>query len=72
MSEVAQSSEACFKESSSEHYQLVIVGAGMVGAALAAGLANSDISIALIEPNRAPEPPASRIDCADFGSSVLL
>ena len=58
------------KTSSSEHYQVVIVGAGMVGAALAAGLANSDISIALIEPNRAPEPPASRIDCADFGSRV--
>lgn len=54
----------------SEHYQVVIVGAGMVGAALAAGLANSDISVALIEPNREPEPPRNLVECADFGVRV--
>ncbi len=52
------------------HYQVVIVGAGMVGAALAAGLAKTNISVALIEPNRAQQPSKDRISCADFGSRV--
>lgn len=54
----------------SDPYQVVIVGAGMVGAALAAGLANSDISVALIEPNREPKPSSNFVECADFGSRV--
>ena len=48
-------------------YQIVIVGGGMVGSALAASLAHSDISIALIEPNVAQQPP--QIDLSSEGSS---
>lgn len=58
------------KNTEAEYYQVVIVGAGMVGAALAAGLVNSDISVALIEPNQAEKPPSNRVDCADYGSRV--
>lgn len=50
-------------------YQLVIVGAGMVGAALAAGLANSGISIALVEPNIA-KPLSIPSTCSEFDTRV--
>ena len=53
-----------------EQYQVVIVGAGMVGAALAAGLANSQISVALIEPNAPKAPPEHRMVCEDFDIRV--
>ena len=51
-------------------YQVVIVGAGMVGAALAAGLASSQISVALIEPNAPKAPPEHRMACEDFDIRV--
>jgi len=56
-------------------YQIVIVGGGMVGSALAASLANSDISIALIEPNVAQQTPQIDLSsegssCADFDTRV--
>jgi 2-octaprenylphenol hydroxylase len=56
-------------------YQIVIVGGGMVGSALAASLAHSDISIALIEPNVAQQPPQIDLSsegssCADFDTRV--
>ena len=53
-----------------DSYQIVIVGGGMVGSALAASLANSDISIALIEPNAAQQPPQSTLSCAEFDTRV--
>lgn len=53
-----------------DSYQVVIVGGGMVGTALAAALANSDISIALIEPNKVQEPAQQRVNCADFDTRV--
>ena len=58
-----------------EDYQIIIVGGGMVGSALAASLANSDISIALIEPNVAQQPPQTDLSsgessCADFDTRV--
>jgi 2-octaprenylphenol hydroxylase len=58
-----------------ESYQVIIVGGGMVGSALAASLANSDISIALIEPNIAKQPPeldlsCEQTPCADFDTRV--
>jgi 2-octaprenylphenol hydroxylase len=58
-----------------DNYQVVIVGGGMVGSALAAALANSDISIALIEPNAAQQPPQTDLSnersvCAEFDTRV--
>jgi len=53
-----------------EEYQVIIVGGGMVGSALAAGLANSDISVALIEPNSAQRPPIGSLNCSDFDTRV--
>jgi len=58
-----------------EDYQIIIVGGGMVGSALAASLGNSDISIALIEPNVAQQPPQTDLSsgessCADFDTRV--
>lgn len=53
-----------------EDYQVIIVGGGMVGSALAAGLANSGISVALIEPNSTQQPPVDSINCADFDTRV--
>ncbi len=53
-----------------ESYQIIIVGGGMVGTALAAGLANSGISIALIEPNIPNKPPLDISQCADFDTRV--
>jgi 2-octaprenylphenol hydroxylase len=53
-----------------QEYQVVIVGGGMVGSALAASLANSDISVALIEPNQAQQPPNDISDCAGFDTRV--
>lgn len=63
-----------------DRYQIVIVGGGMVGSALAVALANSDISIALIEPNEAQQPPQTDLasdnssnkesSCADFDTRV--
>ncbi len=53
-----------------DSYQVVIVGGGMVGTALAAALANSDISIALIEPSKVQEPAQQRVNCADFDTRV--
>jgi 2-octaprenylphenol hydroxylase len=55
---------------SRQEYQVVIVGGGMVGSALAASLANSDISVALIEPNQAQQPPNDISDCAGFDTRV--
>lgn len=51
-------------------YQVVIVGAGMVGNALAAGLANSDISVAVVEPNAAQQPPEGVLACEQFDTRV--
>jgi 2-octaprenylphenol hydroxylase len=53
-----------------EDYQVIIVGGGMVGSALAAGLAHSDISVALIEPNTAQQPPVDAMTCNDFDTRV--
>ncbi len=53
-----------------EQYQVVIVGAGMVGTALAAGLANSGISVALIEPNEPKQPPEDLSECSQFDTRV--
>lgn len=58
------------ENSDCSQYQVVIVGAGMVGAALAASLANSQISVALIEPNVPKAPPEKRIKCDDFDIRV--
>jgi 2-octaprenylphenol hydroxylase len=51
-------------------YQVVIVGGGMVGSALAASLADTDIKVALIEPNQAQQPPLELNRCADFDLRV--
>lgn len=53
-----------------EDYQVIIVGGGMVGSALAAGLANSDVSVALIEPNSAQQPPLELSNCIEFDTRV--
>jgi len=53
-----------------DNYQIVIVGGGMVGTALAAALANSEITIALIEPNAAQQPADKILQCADFDTRV--
>jgi 2-octaprenylphenol hydroxylase len=52
------------------NYQVIIVGGGMVGSALAVALANTDISIALIEPNAPQRPPETELDCAGFDTRV--
>lgn len=58
-----------------ESFDVVIVGAGLVGASLAAALAPSGLSVALIEP-RAPAAPAdswdSRIYAVSPGSAAFL
>ena len=51
-------------------FQVVIVGAGMVGNALAAGLANSNISVAIVEPNAAQQPPEVISECDQFDTRV--
>ncbi len=58
------------KQQSADDYQIVIVGGGMVGSALAASLANTDIKIALIEPNEAQQPPKTLQSCADYDLRV--
>jgi 2-octaprenylphenol hydroxylase len=68
------------KGSSVKSYQVIIVGGGMVGLALATALADSDISIALIEPNAAQQPPqvdlssdnssSKESSCAEFDTRV--
>jgi len=44
-----------------KRFDVIIVGGGMVGTALACALAREGLSIALLEP-RTPEPPGGRID----------
>ncbi len=46
--------------SQNQHYDVIIAGAGMVGAALACALANSPLRIALLE-RRPPSPPGDHI-----------
>lgn len=59
----------------SESFDVAIVGAGLVGASLAAALAPSGLSVALIEP-RAPAPPPanwdSRVYAVSPGSVAFL
>ena len=58
-----------------QSYDLTIVGGGMVGLTLAASLANSALSIALIESNNAPvlsEQPASRVSAISFASRTIF
>jgi 2-octaprenylphenol hydroxylase len=54
----------------SSEFQVVIVGAGMVGNALAAGLANSGISVAIVEPNVGQQPPSVISECHQFDTRV--
>ena len=57
------------------HFDIIIVGAGIVGAALAAALRNSGLNLALIEPRPPHEPAAdwdTRIYAISPGSVALL
>lgn len=56
-------------------YDLVIVGGGMVGLTLAASLANSELTVAVIENGEAPvltETPASRVSAISIASRHVL
>lgn len=58
-----------------QSYDLTIVGGGMVGLTLAASLANSTLSIALIEANEKPtatEDPATRVSAISFASKQIF
>ena len=57
-------------ESSETYFDIVIVGGGMVGTSIAAALKNSDIRIALIEPNAPLQPNAEQLTCADYDLRV--
>ena len=58
-----------------QSYDVTIVGGGMVGLTLAASLANSPLSIALIEANENPEltsEPASRVSAISYASRAIF
>ncbi|WP_028865010.1 FAD-dependent monooxygenase [Psychromonas aquimarina] len=58
-----------------QSYDLTIVGGGMVGLTLAASLADTPLSIALIESSEAPiltEEPASRVSALSYASRQIL
>ena len=58
-----------------QSYDLTIVGGGMVGLTLAASLANSALSIALIETKERPilpEAPANRVSAISFASRKIF
>lgn len=53
-----------------KHFDVVIVGGGMVGTSIAAALSGSDIQVALIEPNEPQQPPAELNNCEDYDVRV--
>ncbi|MBI3938565.1 MAG: UbiH/UbiF family hydroxylase [Betaproteobacteria bacterium] len=60
-----------------DRFDIAIVGAGLVGASLAAALEDSGLSVALIEPQSPPRPPAdgswdSRVYTVSPGAAALL
>jgi len=58
-----------------QSYDLTIVGGGMVGLTLAASLANSALSVALIETNdrpTLPAKPANRVSAISFASRKIF
>ena len=58
-----------------QSYDVTIVGGGMVGLTLAKSLANSELSIAIIEANETSElteTPESRVSAISFASKTLF
>ncbi|WP_156492020.1 FAD-dependent oxidoreductase, partial [Oleiphilus sp. HI0123] len=61
----------------SKQYDVVIVGAGMVGAAIACGLARSNFKVAVIDPLLPPayvegEAPHIRVSAISYASEQIL
>ncbi len=64
-------------QTSAQHYDIIIVGGGMVGGAIACALMDSDLSIAVIERQLPPpfspdSPPDLRVSALNHGSEKLL